>query len=239
MLSGKDQRVKERGTTGTAILVGASAALMIAALCLVFLYAPEERDMGNVQRIFYFHVPCAWVGFLAFFVTFICSIGYLRTRARRWDHVAQCSTEIGLIFTTLVLLTGPIWAKSAWGIWWTWDLRLTTTLIIWLVYVAYLMIRSFAASESQGAQFASVIGIVGFLNIPITFLAVDWWTTQHPQGHLAIESGGLEPAMRYTLFFCVATFTVLYALLLKERLALRRSEADLEELRDNAEMRRR
>ena len=212
--------------------------LVIAALFLIFLYAPEESEMGNVQRIFYFHVPSAWVGFLAFSITFVCSIAYLWKGTSGWDHVAHCSTELGLIFTTLVLITGPIWAKSAWGIWWTWDVRLTTTLILWIIYLAYLMVRSFSTSESQGARFAAVIGIVGFINIPITFMAVNWWETQHP-GQPALESGGLEASMRFVLFFCIAAFTVLYVTLLRQRLAVKRSEADLKRLQDIAELKRR
>jgi len=229
--------MKNGNALKTHILIGLSFMLMIAALCLVFLYAPEEKEMGNVQRIFYFHVPSAWIAFLAFFVVFICSIGYLWKETSGWDHVAHCSTEIGLIFTTLVLTTGPIWAKSAWGIWWTWDVRLTSTLILWLIYLAYLMVRSFTTSESQGARLAAVIGIVGFINVPITFLAVEWWNTQHPPA-VAFESGGLEASMRLTLMFCVATFSVLYVLLLKQRLAVRRSEADLKKLRDLVELKR-
>ena len=230
--------MQEKSLLKTHLLTGLALALMIAALCLVFLYAPEESSMGNVQRIFYFHVPSAWVGFLAFFVVFICSIGYLWKGTNGWDHVARCSTEIGLIFTTLVLTTGPIWAKSAWGIWWTWDVRLTTTLILWIVYLAYLMVRSFSTSESQGARFAAVIGIIGFINIPITFMAVNWWKTQHPD-QLALESGGLEASMRFVLMFSLATFTVLYVVLLKRRLAVKRSEAELKRLQDLAELKRR
>ena len=230
--------MQEKGMLRTNILFGLGFVLMIAALCLVFLYAPEESEMGNVQRIFYFHVPSAWIGFLAFFVVFVCSIAYLWKGTSGWDYAAHSSTEIGVIFTTLVLTTGPIWAKSAWGVWWTWDVRLTCTLILWIVYLGYLMVRSFATSESQGARFAAVIGIVGFINIPITFLAVDWWTTQHPQ-RIAFESGGLEPSMQFTLMFCLATFTVLYAILVTRRLAVRRSEGDMKRLQNEMELKRR
>ena len=230
--------MEQKGPQRIHLLIVLSFVLMIAALCLVFLYAPEESTMGNVQRIFYFHVALAWTGFLAFFVVFVCSIAYLWKGTCGWDHVAHGSTEIGLVLTTLMLITGPIWAKSAWGVWWTWDAKLTAALILWLVYLTYLMVRSFATSESQGATFAAVIGIVGFINVPVIFLTVQWWNTQHPPA-VIFESGGLTAAMRVTQFFCFATFVVLYVLLLKRRLAIRRSEADLKRLRDIAELGRR
>ena len=130
-------------------------ALMIIALYMIFMYVPTEKTSGIIQRIFYFHVPVAWVSFLAFFVTFIFSILYLRNRISKWDAIAHASAEVGVIFNTLVLITGPIWAKSAWGIWWTWDTRLTTSLVLWSTYVAYLMVRSYATEPARGARFAA------------------------------------------------------------------------------------
>src|SRR4030042_5901728 len=145
------------------ILLGISFLLMVAALYLVFIYVPTEATMGVVQRIFYFHVPVAWVAFLAFFVVFVGSILYLWKRESKWDILAYSSAEVGIVFTTLVLITGPLWAKPTWGVWWVWDARLTTTLVLWLIYLAYLMVRSFALEESQGARFAAVVGIVGLI----------------------------------------------------------------------------
>src|SRR4030042_6751521 len=159
------------------ILLGISFGLMMAALYLVFIYVPTEGTMGVVQRIFYFHVPVAWVSFLAFFVVFIGSILFLWKRDEKWDMLARSSAEIGILFTSLVLITGPIWAKPAWGVWWTWDARLTTTLIMWVIYVSYLMVRSFAVEESRGDRFAAVVGIFGFVDIPITAVAITLWRT--------------------------------------------------------------
>lgn len=207
------------------ILLGISFGLMMAALYLVFIYVPTEETMGVVQRIFYFHVPVAWVSFLAFFVVFIGSILFLWKRDEKWDMLARSSAEIGIVFTSLVLITGPIWAKPAWGVWWTWDARLTTTLIMWVIYVSYLMVRSFAVEESRGARFAAVVGIVGFVDIPITAIAITLWRTQHPRP--VIFEGGLTPSMLLTLIICVAAFTLLYVYLLLQAISLKQAEADL------------
>jgi len=199
---------------------------MMAALFLVFVYVPTEESMGVVQRIFYFHVPVAWISFLAFFIVCIGSILYLRTREEKWDILARSSGEIGIVFTSLVLITGPIWAKPAWGVWWTWDARLTTTLILWLIYVAYLLVRSFAAEETRGARFAAVVGIVGFVDIPIAAIAIVLWRTQHPSP--VIFEGGLTGAMLLTLMVCVAAFTVLYVLLLEQTIRGKRIEGEVD-----------
>ncbi|OGO01631.1 MAG: cytochrome C assembly protein [Chloroflexi bacterium RBG_13_52_14] len=207
------------------ILLGISFGLMMAALYLVFIYVPTEGTMGVVQRIFYFHVPVAWVSFLAFFVVFIGSILFLWKRDEKWDMLARSSAEIGILFTSLVLITGPIWAKPAWGVWWTWDARLTTTLIMWVIYVSYLMVRSFAVEESRGARFAAVVGIFGFVDIPITAVAITLWRTQHPRP--VIFEGGLAPSMLLTLIVCVAAFTLLYIYLMLQAISLKQAEADL------------
>jgi len=193
------------------ILWGLGFALMIAALYMVFVYVPTEKHTGVIQRIFYFHVPVAWVSFLAFFVTFIFSILYLWKRQAKWDAIACASVEVGVIFTTLVLITGPIWAKPVWGIWWTWDARLTTSLVLWLIYIAYLLVRSLANEPDKAARYGAVIGIVGFIDVPIVFLTVNLWRTQHPTA--IIFEGGLTTPMLMTLMVCIAAFTVLYVLL--------------------------
>jgi heme exporter protein C len=203
--------------------------LMTAALYLVFIYVPTEKHTGIIQRIFYFHVPVAWVGFLAFFVTFVASIGYLRRREMKWDAVAAASAEVGVIFTTLVLITGPIWAGPVWGVWWTWDARLTTSLVLWLIYVAYLLVRRLASEPSRGAAFSAVIGIIGFIDVPLVFLTVSLWRTQHP-GTIVFE-GGLTPPMLLTLLVCLAAFTVLYAVLAVRGARLKRLEAEVRRLK--------
>jgi len=212
------------------VLFGLGLALMIAALYMVFVYVPTDKHTGVVQRIFYFHVPIAWAGFLAFFVTFICSILYLWKRAMKWDNIAHASAEVGVVFTTLVLITGPIWAKAVWGIWWTWDARLTTSLVLWLTYVAYLLVRSYATEPARGARFSAVIGIVGFIDVPIVFLTVNLWRTQHPT--TIIFEGGLTPPMLMTLLVCIAAFTILYVLLIIQSTNLKFLETDVRRLRN-------
>jgi len=204
-------------------------ALMIAALYMVFMYVPTEKHSGIVQRIFYFHVPLAWVSFLAFFVTFVFSILYLRKRAMKWDTIAHASAEVGLVFVTLVLITGPIWAKPVWGIWWTWDARLTTSLVLWLIYVAYLLVRSHAIEPARGARHSAVMGIFGFIGVPIVFLTVNLWRTQHPT--TIIFEGGLTPPMLMTLLVCIAAFTILYVILTIQSANLKSMEIDIKLLR--------
>ena len=203
--------------------------LMTTALYMVFVYVPMEKHTGIIQRIFYFHVPVAWVGFLAFFVTFIASIAYLRQRETKWDAVAAASAEVGVVFTTLVLITGPIWAKPVWGVWWTWDARLTTSLVLWLIYLAYLLVRRLAAEPSRGAAYSAVIGIVGFIDVPIVFLTVSLWRTQHPT--TIVFEGGLTPPMLMTLLVCLAAFTVLYVILTARSARLKRLEAEFRRLK--------
>jgi heme exporter protein C len=213
----------------TGILIGLGFALMMAALYMVFVYVPTEKSSGIVQRIFYFHVPVAWVSFLAFFVTFIASIGYLSKRREKWDALACASAEIGVVFTTLVLITGPIWAKPVWGIWWTWDARLTTSLVLWLIYVAYLLVRSFAAEPAKSARYGAVIGIIGFIDVPLVFLTVNLWRTQHPT--TIIFEGGLTPPMLATLLVCIAAFTVLYVIMVIQRVGIRSMDIEIRRLR--------
>jgi heme exporter protein C len=193
------------------ILWGLSFALMMAALWLIFLYAPTEKEMGEIQRIFYFHVPLAWIAFLAFLVVFVSSILYLWKRESKWDVLAHASGEIGVIFTTLVLITGPIWARPVWGTWWMWEPRLTASLVLWFTYIAYLLIRSYAGEESKGARFAAVVGIIGFINVPIVYLSIHLGRTLHPPELVSDLAG----SMLLTLLVSVAAFTVFYMLLLR------------------------
>jgi len=221
--------IRGKGAFWNHVLLGLGFALMLAALYLIFIYVPTEETMGVVQRVFYFHVPLAWVGFLAFLVVFVCSILYLWRRDAKWDTIAGSSAEVGMVFTTLVLITGPIWAKAAWGVWWTWDFRLTATLVLWLIYIAYLLVRSYTAEESRGARFAAVLGIVGFIDVPIVALAIRLWRTQHP-GPVVFE-GGLAPSMLLALLVSIAAFTVLYILLVGQRVSLRNLGAELKRLK--------
>ncbi|MFC1971186.1 cytochrome c biogenesis protein [Chloroflexota bacterium] len=210
-------------------LLGLSFVLFVSALYLIFIYVPTEESMEIVQRIFYFHVPIAWVAFLSFFIVFLSSILYLWKRKSKWDVIASSSAEIGVVFTTLVLITGSIWAKPIWSVWWVWEPRLTTALVLWFIYVAYILVRSYASEESRGARFAAVVGIVGFIDVPIVTLAITLWRTQHPGP--VIFGGGLAPAMLLTLLICLFAFTTLYALLMLQRVSLKNSENELRRIK--------
>ncbi len=210
---------------GVAALVG-----VIIGLYAAFVYAPTEATMGDVQRIFYFHVASAAAAFLAFFVVFVASIAYLSRRHRGWDNAAAAAAEIGVVFTTVVLVTGPLWAKPAWGTWWTWDPRLTTTLVLWLIYVAYIMLRSTMEDPSRRALVSAVFGIVGFVDVPIVFMSIRWWRSIHP---VLIEGGELQMTaeMVLALVVSIVAFTLLFFYLLVERLRLQRCEDEVEHLK--------
>ncbi|MDP2729454.1 MAG: cytochrome c biogenesis protein [Dehalococcoidales bacterium] len=209
---------------------------MVAALYLVFVYVSTEAEMGIVQRIFYIMVPSGWLAMLSFLIIFISSILYLTGRAERWDILAYSAAEIGIIFTTLTLISGSIWAKPAWGVWWDWGTpRLTSTLVLWFIYLTYFVARSFAAEESRGARFAAVVGIIGFIDIPIVALTIILPTLQEPGLHppaLIFSSGGLAPDMRLTLMVSIFAFTALYALLLIQRVSLKHDEVEVKRLKE-------
>jgi heme exporter protein C len=211
----------QRGLLVATLVVG------LLALYLAFVYAPKEATMGHVQRIFYFHVGAAWTAFFAFFVVFLGGATYLRTQDRRWDALALSSAEIGVVFTTIALATGSIWAKPAWGAWWTWDPRLTTTTVLWLIYVSYLILRSTIDEPGQRARFAAVVGIVGFVDVPIVFMSIRLWRTIHP---VLVNSEGfdMEPEMVYALLAALLACTLLYAYLLLVRTSLERRRLEVE-----------
>ena len=201
-------------------------AFLLGALALyaTFLYAPTEKVMGDVQRIFYFHVGSAWNAFVAFFVVFLASIAYLRTRRAKWDQLAAASTEVGVVFTTMTLVTGSIWAKPIWYTWWPWgDPRVTTTLVLWLMYVSYLILRSSLPEGDQKYRFCAVLGIIGFINVPIVWMSIRWWRTHHP---VVVTTSGmnLETKMVHTLMISVFAFAALYAVLLCLRTSMRLQE---------------
>ncbi|MFQ5707880.1 MAG: cytochrome c biogenesis protein [bacterium] len=205
---------------------------MIVNLYLIFLFASEERSMGQIARILYFHVPSAWIGFLAFFVVFYCSIAYLWKKDRKYDIVAVSSAEIGVIFSTLVLITGPIWARPVWNTWWEWSPRLTLFLVLWFIYVAYLMLRNFVEGEERSARFAAVFGIFGFVDVPLVYLSIRLWADIHPTPVIGGgEGSGLASDMKLTLFFSLFTFTLLFLFLLIHRIRLQKHTIAVAELR--------
>jgi heme exporter protein C len=218
------------------ILPPLTFAGMLAALYMVFLYAPIEKTMGAVQKIFYFHVSSAWISFLAFFFVFIFSLAYLLRRDKKWDDYAAGAAEVGILFCSLVLVTGPIWAKPAWGIWWTWDARLTLTLILWLVYVGYMMLRHYVIDPEKKATFSAVIGIIGFIDVPLVYLSIHWWRTQHPSPVMGGgEDSGLDPAMAQAFIVSLAAFTILFFFLWKKRVRLETLKEQVEELQNRLE----
>jgi heme exporter protein C len=202
---------------------------MLLSLYAVFIYAPIEKTMGIVQKIFYFHLSLAFLSFFAFFIVFIGSIIYLYNRDNRWDILAHSSAEVGVVFCSLVLITGPIWARPIWNVWWTWDPRLITTLILWFMYVAYLMVRKLLRDGSQRSNIASVFGIISFINVPITFFAIRMWRTIHP---VVIDRGGIhisDPMLK-TLLISLAAFCLLFFLLLRTRVRLENTLQEYQEL---------
>src|SRR3982074_2239478 len=205
---------------------GSLVSLAIATYGIFFVARPIAGE-GDAGRIVYFHVPMAWVAFLAFFVVFGASIAYLRTGKARWDQLGRASAEVGVIFTTLVLITGAIWGYPIWGTWWSWDPKLTTTLILWFMYVAYLMVRSYA-EPPRGPRFAAIVGIVAFFDVPIVYLSSYWWRTLHPPpaiGPLAEQQP--SASIVWLLMVSLLAFTVFYAFLVRVRVEIEETEADI------------
>jgi heme exporter protein C len=218
------------------ILFGASVISMFIALYFIFIFAAEEETMGAAQKIFYFHVSSAWLAFMAFFVTFVFSILFLVKRKRIFDTYAYISAEIGVVFTVIVLTTGPIWAKSSWNTWWVWEPRLITTLILFFIYIAYIMIRQMDGAWDKKARLASVFGIIGFADVPIVFFAIRWWQTKfHPIvfGEGASQSGGgIESTMLTALFVTLTAFTILYAYLLHSGVSFQNMKIKVERFKE-------
>ena len=229
------------GLNGGTILTVISGVMMIAALYMAFVFAPEAANLQTdverfSQRILYFHVGAAWVGFFAFFMTFIGGILYLIKRNVVWDNFGNASVEIGLVFMTMVLVTGSIWAKPTWNVWWTWSPRLTISVIGWLLYIGYLMLRGAIDDPDRRARFSAVFGIIAFVSVPINFMAIRWWRDIHPAvvGGSASEGQGgfaMSTDMRTTLLFCVIAFTVFYFALLYHRMRVGRTAHEVEVLK--------
>jgi heme exporter protein C len=201
---------------GAILVLGAGLALGLAVV-------PPDAVQGEVQRIMYLHVPSILTAYLAFFVVFCASILYLWKRDPRHDAVAVASAEVGVLFTGVTLATGSIWGKSTWGVWWTWDARLTLTAILFLIYVGYLMMRSFAEDPQAAARYGAVLAILGFLDIPLNHFAVQWWRTLHQPSTLLRPGGpSIDPRMLATLLVNLAGLLFLYGFLLAERFRLER-----------------
>lgn len=198
-------------------------------LWFAFIYAPVELRMGGIQKIFYFHVASAWIGFFAFFVTFVASFLLLIKKDHKYDEIAEASAGVGVIFCTIVIVTGPLWARPVWGVYWTWDPRLTSTLILWFIYVAYLMLRGYVDDADKRAKFSAALGIIGFIDVPIVFLSIRWWRTIHPNVVQA-GGGGLQADMRTAMFVCLGVFTILYLSMMLKKLRIIRLEKRIKAL---------
>lgn len=213
-------------------LGAAAAATMLWSLYMVFFYAPTEREMGVVQRIFYVHVPSAWVAFLAFGVVALCSLGYLWLKDERLDAIAVAAAELGVVFTTIVLITGPLWGKIAWGAWWVWDARLTLTLLLWFIYVGYFMVRGATENVERGKRFGAIVGVVGAVDIPLIHMSVQWFRSQHPQPVIMKPEGpSAAPEIVQTLLVSLLAFTLLFFSLLLARYLVARLQERLDAIR--------
>ncbi len=199
-----------------AMLVGSYVGLVVV---------PADAAQGNVQRLMYVHVPAAWLAFLAFFIVFVMSVLYLIQRDERWDRVAASSAEIGVVFTVVTLLLGMMWGKPTWGVFWTWDPRLTTTAILLAIYVGYGALRSFADDAEKRARWSAIVGVIGFANVPIVYMSVTWWRTLHQPPS---SPRSVAPDILWTLMLNLGAFTLVYAYLMVRRIRLAKLEGELE-----------
>ena len=205
-----------------AVTVVALAAGLVAGLGL----APPEVTQGNVQRIMYLHVPSVWVAYVAFAVVFVASIAYLAKRADAADRLAHASAEVGVVFTGVTIATGSIWGKPTWGTWWTWDARLTSVSILFVMYLGYLLLRGMIDEGDRAARFAAVLGVVAALNIPLVHFSVYWWRTLHQPPSLMRPGGSSMPGVIVAaLLVNFAAFSLLYLYFLAKRVRLLRLEA--------------
>ena len=219
-----------------AVLDVLSGIMILVAAGLVFFYAPVEKLMGPVQKVFYFHVANAWVGMLGFLVAAVAGVFYLIKTEERWDITGFAAVEISLVFFLTAIITGSIWARPAWNTWWTWDPRLTTAAIVELIYAAYLLLRQGVDDPERKARFSAIYAIFGFISVPLTFISIRLLRTIHPVvigGSEAAGQGGfsMDSPMKTAFFFSLAAFSVLFADLLWHRIRLGHLNAKVEKLR--------
>lgn len=223
---------------GTSFRIVERVTLLAVVLCGVWIFyaTPTELNMGFVQKIMYLHLPTVLVTYAAFFIVFVCSIAYLWKRDLLFDVVAKCATEIGVIFCGLVLLTGAIWGKPTWGTYWVWDARLTTTLLLFLIYLGVMLLRQFITDREQEARFAAILGIIGFLDIPIIHKSVEWWRTLHQPSTLfkVNEAGEASPSMPpellYPLLGSLAVAMLFFGYLLYLRIQVEQTQEKVAQL---------
>ena len=211
------------------LLGGVTLAGLVAGLVMGFAIAPREATQGNVQRIMYLHVPSVWVAYLAFGVVLVASVVYLMRRAEAADRLAHASAEVGVLFTGLTITTGSIWGKPTWGAWWTWDARLTSVSILFVMYLGYLLLRGMIEDRERGARFAAVLGIVAAFNVPLVHFSVYWWRTLHQPPSLMKPGPGTMPDIIVAaLLVNFAAFTLLYVYFVTRRARVLRLEAEAE-----------
>src|SRR5687768_5924962 len=198
---------------------------MFAAAPWMIMRAPQEAEMGLIQKIFYFHVPAAFVMFVSAFVSGIAGGLYLFRRSARTERVCAAAGELVVLFGAIVLLTGPIWARKAWGVWWQWDARLTITLVMWLIFVAFLLLRKYGGPGSE--TLASAVALFGMANVPFVYWSVNIWRTVHPKTTVVMT---LEPSMAMPLLLCTVAFLGLFGLMLAARVRLEHRRAELDTL---------
>ena len=225
--------MREKLLYGTGI---AASALLILNLYTIFVALPDEAAQGAIYRIIFFHVPAAATFMFAAFASMVASVLFLARKDFRYDAFAEGVTEVGLVFGAVNLLTGMIWARVIWGIWWAWDARLTFMLISWLMYAGYLMLRQAIDEPTQRARFASVLSILTFPGVIITYKAIDWWRTQHPGPVLSVRGakGAMDPAMEQALYLNILAVLLMAIVMLAVRMRQEGMQRELDALRREA-----
>jgi heme exporter protein C len=212
-----------------------SAGLLSWDLYKVFLVLPDELNQGMIYRIIYFHVPAAMVAFAAFFASLVASAGYLTTKEMRYDSFSASAIEVGFVFATVNLVTGSIWGRIIWGIWWTWDARLTSMFVCWLLYAAYLLLRRAVDEPAQRARLSAVLSIFAFTDVVIVWKSIEWWRTQHPGPVLSIRGGGgMAPGMQAPLYWNALALALLATILLVLRMRQEAARREIDALRRQA-----
>ncbi len=221
----------KKGVLGASIIV----LLMSAAAYAALFVAPTERTMGTVQKIFYLHATSGMIALVSFFICFIGNLGYVFKRQPKWDWLGVSAAEVGMAFCTVLIITGPIWAHPAWGIWWTWDARLTLTFVLWLLYTSYLLLRTLVEDPDRRALISAIYGIFAFLDVPLVYGSIRWWRTQHPQPVIMGGPGsGLEPTMRKVFLFWFLVQLCLMIFFIRERYGLEAMRNEVQSLEREA-----
>ncbi|GCE48474.1 heme exporter protein C [Thermosporothrix hazakensis] len=208
------------------VLAGLSLIGGLISAWMIFLYAPTDALQKDPQRIFYLHLACAWVGMLAFVLLAVTSIVALIRRNERWDWISRANAEVGAVFLTIALVTGSLWGRPIWGAWWVWEPKLTATLIMWFMYIGYLMLRSYMGRTLDSMRVGAVMAILGAIDVPIIYLAVNWWRGQHPT-----QVSQLPPEMLLTMLVVLLTFTIFYVFLVMQVYQLQRLQTLAQRLR--------